>query len=85
MVKNLKMLLMLKIFLKKQLKSNGLNIEISKYKSTINTLLNENKRIEQNDRNIQKSEEIEYIIDSINNTKPLWIEGYNPNYNEWLG
>lgn len=70
-------------FLKKAEESNGLNIEISKYKRAINTLLNENKRIEQNERKIsEEMEEIEYIIDSINNTKPLWIDGYNPNYNE---
>lgn len=70
-------------FLKKAEESNGLNIEISKYKRAINTLLNENKRIEQNERKIsEEMEEIEYIIDSINNTKPLWIDGYNTNYNE---
>ena len=70
-------------FLKKAEESNGLNIEISKYKRAINTLLNENKRIEQIERKIsEEMEEIEYIIDSINNTKPLWIDGYNPNYNE---
>lgn len=70
-------------FLKKAEESNGLNIEISKYKRAINTLLNENKRIEQNERKIsEEMEEIEYIIDSINNTKPLWVDDYNPNYNE---
>ena len=41
-------------FLKKAEESNGLNIEISKYKRAINTLLNENKRIEQIERKYQK-------------------------------
>lgn len=66
--------------LKKADNSDGLNVEISKYRRALNIIMEENKRMEQYERKIsEEMEEIEYIIDSTNKTKPLWIDGYNPN------
>ena len=69
-----------KEYLKKAEETNCLGVELSKYRKALNTLLNENKRLEQNERHISdEMETIEYFIDSLYPPKPLWIEGYEIN------
>ena len=71
-----------KKYLEKAEETNYLDIEISKYRKAINTILTENKRLEQNEREISNEMElIEYFIDSLYPPKPLWIEGYEINTN----
>tara|TARA_A100001037_G_C15126525_1_gene626461 strand:- start:1111 stop:1905 length:795 start_codon:yes stop_codon:yes gene_type:complete len=78
-----------KEYLNKAEETNCLGVELSKYRKALNTLLTENKRLEQNERLISdEMEQIEYIIDSLYPPKPLWIEGYeinntNTNKNKW--
>ena len=76
-----------KKYLEKAEETNYLDIEISKYRKAINTILTENKRLEQNEREISNEMElIEYFIDSLYPPKPLWIEGYgidSSNKNKW--
>jgi len=76
-----------KEYLKKAEETNCLGVELSKYRNALNTLLTENKRLEQNERHISdEMETIEYFIDSLYPPKPLWIEGYeinSSNKNKW--
>lgn len=76
-----------KKYLEKADETNCLGVEISKYRKAINTILSENKRIEQNERIISdEMEEIEYCIDSLFPPKPLWVQGYgtyNPEEMKW--